>query len=157
MKLNFGIIHKKRVSVSDIKQYLVDEFKNNNDMQQQIYRLKDELKEKVKIQIKYDATLVTLDEFKCRLDEKEKRIKELESQIENLNKDIKHATDEKNSKILEYRKLNDMYDNLNKKFDVEIARQLDFRMKKFVSSKIDEINSLKGHIKKDDIIKILGG
>lgn len=157
MKFNLSIIPKKKVSVSDIKQYLVDEYKNNNELQKQIYKLKDELKEKVTIQIKYETALVTLDEFKQRLKTKNERINELDSQIKVLNQKIKTITDERNSKILDYKKLNKMYDNLNTKFDKAVAKELDIRFKTFITSKIDKVNNLKGHIKKEDIVQILGG
>ena len=157
MKFNLSIIPKKKVSVSDIKQYLVDEYKNNNELQKQIYKLKDELKEKVTIQIKYETALVTLYEFKQRLKTKNERINELDSQIKVLNQKIKTITDERNSKILDYKKLNKMYDNLNTKFDKAVAKELDIRFKTFITSKIDKVNNLKGHIKKEDIVQILGG
>lgn len=157
MKFNLSIIPKKKVSVSDIKQYLVDEYKNNDELQKQIYKLKDELKEKVTIQIKYETALVTLDEFKQRLKTKNERINELDSQIKVLNRKIKTITDERNSKILDYKKLNKMYDNLNTKFDKAVAKELDIRFKTFITSKIDKVNNLKGHIKKEDIVQILGG
>ncbi len=157
VKFNLGLIPKKKVSVADIKQYLVDEYRNNNEMQKQIYRLQDELKEKVTLQVKYDSALVTLDEYKCRLETKDERIKELDNQIKALNQKIKMVTDERNSKILDYKKLNKMYDDLTTKFDKTVAKELDIKFKTFITSKIDEVNNLKGHIKKEDIVQILGG
>lgn len=157
MKFNLRIIPKKKVTVSDIKQYLVDEYKNSNNLQKQIYKLKDELKEKVAVQIKYEATLVTLDEFKQRLKTKDERIKELDNQIKTLNQKIKNVTDERNSKILDYKKLNKMYDALKTKFDKEVIKEANIKFKTFITSKIDEVNNLKGHVKKEDILQILGG
>ena len=157
MKFNLGIIPKKKVAVSDIKQYLVDEYKNSNNLQKQIYKLKDELKEKVTVQIKYEATLVTLDEFKQRLKTKDERIKELDNQIKALNQKIKMVTDERNSKILDYKKLNKMYDGLKTKFDKEVIKESNIKFKTFITSKINEVNNIKGHVKKEDILQILGG
>lgn len=157
MKFNLSIIPKKKVSVSDINQYLVDEYKNNNELQKQIYKLKDELKEKVTIQIKYETALVTLEEFKQRLKTKNERINELDSQIKVLNQKIKTITDERNSNILNYKKLNKMYDALKTKFDKEVIKEANIKFKTFITSKIDEVNNLKGHVKKEDILQILGG
>lgn len=156
MKLKFGIIPKKKVSVSDIKQYLVDEYKNNENMQKQIYKLQDELKDKVTIQIKYETTLVTLDEYKNRLKAKDDRIKELDNQIKNLNKKIKSITDEKNSEILNYKKLNKLYDSLKNNFDKEVNKKISEKLKDYKNTKINEITNLKGHIRKDDVVRMLG-
>lgn len=157
MKFNLGIIQKKKVTVSDIKQYLVDEYKNNDNLQKQIYKLKDELKEKVAVQIKYEAALTTLDEFKQRLKTKDERIKQLDNQIKDLNQTIKMVTDERNSKILDYKKLNKMYNDLKTKFDKEVVKESNIKFKTFITSKIDEVNNIKGHVKKEDILQILGG
>ena len=63
----FSIVPKKKVTIADIKQYLVDEFENTNKQQKEIDELKDKLKKAVETELKYETTLVTLDEYKNRL------------------------------------------------------------------------------------------
>lgn len=70
----FNIIPKKKVTVADIKQYLVDEFQNTNKQQKEIDELKDKIKKSLEIELKYETTLVTLDEYKNRLEEREKEL-----------------------------------------------------------------------------------
>lgn len=151
----FSIIPKKKVSVSDIKQYLVDEYKNNEKKQKEIYRLQDELKDKVKIQIKYETALVTLDEYKKRLEDRDSRINTLNKQIKSLNKEIKQEIDFKNTKILEYKKLEKMYNDLKSDFNDRLKKELKLKQKDYVEEKVNQLNSIKGHLKKEDIIKLL--
>ena len=151
----FNIIRKKKVSVSDIKQYLVDEYKNNEKKQKEIYKLQDELKDKVKIQIKYETALVTLDEYKKRLEDRDSRIDTLNKQIKSLNKEIKQEIDFKNTKILEYKKLEKMYNNLKSDFNDRLKKELKLKQKDYVEEKINQLNSIKGHLKKEDTIKLL--
>lgn len=73
--MKFGLSIKKKVSINDIKQYLVDEFENTKNLQKQVYSLQDKIKECAETQLKYDTTLLTLDEYKKRLQEKDVRIK----------------------------------------------------------------------------------
>ena len=151
----FSIIPKKKVSVSDIKQYLVDEYKNNEKQQKEIYKLQDELKDKVKIQIKYETALVTLDEYKKRLEDRDSRIDTLNKQIKSLNNEIKQEMDSKNTKIIEYKKLEKLYNDLKSNFNDKLKKELKLKQKDYIEEKINQLNSIKGHLKKEDIIKLL--
>ena len=69
------------IQVRDLKEYLVKDFEQIKTSEQIIENLKSQIEELNKIKIKYDATLITLEEFDARvLREKEKNIK-LEQQI----------------------------------------------------------------------------
>lgn len=151
----FSIIPKKKVSVSDIKQYLVDEYKNNEKQQKEIYKLQDELKDKVKIQIKYETALVTLDEYKKRLEDRDSRIDTLNKQIKSLNNEIKQEMDSKNTKILEYKKLEKLYNDLKSNFNDKLKKELKLKQKDYIKEKVNQISNIRGHLKKEDLIKLL--
>ena len=97
----------KSIKVADIKQYLVDEFQKTNEQQKEIERLKDGVKEAVEIELKYNTTLVTLDEYKKRLEDRERRISKLEQDIEYLENKLKKENELKNDEILKYKQLLD--------------------------------------------------
>lgn len=162
----FGIVPKKKVSVADIKQYLVDEFKNSEDQRKTIENLKDKIKKALEIEIKYNTALVTLDEYKNRLTDREKRIKKLEKDIEELENQVRKENNLKNDEIIKYKKLNTMYDELKKKFDEKVKIEVNtikgsmkkehyLDKKNFIEKKINKINNLKGNVSKNKIIEIL--
>ena len=147
----FNIIPRKKISIPDIKQYLVDEFNNTNQLQKQVYRLQDDLKKCAETEVKYQATLLTLDEYKNRVKEKEERIKKLDNDIKKIQEELKKEKELKNSKILEYKKLNEMYNKLNSKFEKESTN----KAKLMIKEKIKDIQELKGNISKQKVIDIL--
>ena len=145
-KFSLSIIPKKfnkKVSVADIKQYLVDELNDNRKQQKQIYVLQDELKKAKEYEVKYNLSLVTLDEYKKRVQEGKDRIKELESQIKTFQNTIKEKTYEINSLQLENKKMEKYCQNIEKE-----------DKKKFIKEYKEKINNLKGHIKKDELLKL---
>lgn len=162
----FSIVPKKKVTVADIKQYLVDEFKKTNDQTLEIEKLKDQLKKALEIELKYNTSLVTLDEYKRRLEEREKRILKLEKDIQILENKVRKENELKNDEILKYKKLNSLYDELKKSFDKkvddkfkslksEMAKQSYLDKKNLIKRKIEKISELKGNVSKSKIIEIL--
>lgn len=147
----FKIIPRKKISIPDIKQYLVDEFNNTNQLQKQVYKLQDDLKKCAETEVKYEATLLTLDEYINRIKEKEERIKKLDDDIKQLQEKLNEERNLKNEKILEYKKLNTMYDKLNSELDKESNN----KAKLIIKEKINIISNLKGVISKQKIIDIL--
>lgn len=65
------------IQVPDIKQYLVDEYERSKKMENKIQELEEELDASKDMQLKYDATLVTLQEFEDRLKRRDRKIEEL--------------------------------------------------------------------------------
>lgn len=108
----FSIVPKKKVTIADIKQYLVDEFENTNKQQKEIDELKDKLKKAVETELKYETTLVTLDEYKNRLEEREKRIIKLEKDIQYYENKLRKENELKNNEIIKNKKINNLYDEL---------------------------------------------
>lgn len=162
----FNIIPKKKVTVADIKQYLVDEFQNTNKQQKEIDELKDKIKKSLETELKYETTLVTLDEYKNRLEEREKRINKLEKDIQNLENKLRKENELKNDEILKNRKVNNLYDELNKSFDKKVkekvsSKESEIRKEEYLKYKtnikniITTIENYKGNISKTKIIEII--
>lgn len=162
----FNIVPKKKVTVADIKQYLVDEFQNTNKQQKEIEELKDKLKKSLETELKYETTLVTLDEYKNRLEEKEKRITKLEKDIENLENKLRKENELKNNEILKNRKVNNLYDELSKSFNKKledrfktekqkILKEQDLKYKNNINNIITTIENLKGNVSKSKIVEII--
>lgn len=85
------------VEVRDIKQYLVDEYERSQKLMDRVDYLNRELEAAGEIKLKYDATLVTLDEYKRRLDSQEKRLADKDRKIEELRKQLEGGRDELNT------------------------------------------------------------
>lgn len=151
----FNIVSKKKVIVSDIKQYLVDEFKKTNNQEKQIEELKDKIKKCIEIEIKYNTTLVTLDEYRKRVENKEKRIIDLEKQFERLQNKLKAENDLKNDEIIKYKKLESLYDKLKSESEKEIEKRCSLKMEEYKKSKIEIIKNTKGNISKKQVIDVL--
>ena len=145
-KFNLSIIPKKfnkKVSVADIKQYLVDEFNTNKNLQNDVYKLQDELKIAKEYEVKYTLSLTTLDEYKRRMENTQKRNKELETQIKTFQDKIKEKTYEINDLKLENKKMEKYVNDIKKNVRKEVINEFK-----------EKVIQLKGHIKKDDLLKI---
>lgn len=84
------------VQVRDIKQYLVDEYERSRRLYEENEYLRNQLDKTEETKTKYDATLVTLDEYKNRLESKEKTIKNRESTIASMRDQIRTLQEQLN-------------------------------------------------------------
>ena len=142
----FSLIPKKfnkKISVADIKQYLVDEFNTNNKLQTQVYELQDKLKLTKEYEVKYNLSLATLDEYKNRVEKVNIRNKQLENQIEELQNTIKKQSYEISDLKLE-----------NKKMENYTNKIKDNVKKEFIQEYKNKVSNLKGHIKKEDLLNM---
>lgn len=145
-KFGLSIVPKKftkKVSVADIKQYLVDEFDNNKQLQNNVYKLQDELKKAKEYEVKYELSLTTLEEFKTRVEDVKKRNKQLEEQIKVFQNTIKEKTYEISDLKLENKKMEKHIKNIEKDIRKEIIKEFK-----------EKVNDLKGHIKKSDLLNL---
>lgn len=134
------------IQVRDLKEYLVKDFEQIKTSEQIIENLKSQIEELNKIKIKYDATLITLEEFDARvLREKEKNIK-LEQQIKEKNEEIAKLNEEKNNCLIRERIANDKIENTE-----------DFIISKFKEQIKQVINVQKGTLSKKKIIDLIDG
>lgn len=134
------------IQVRDLKEYLVKDFEQIKTSEQIIENLKSQIEELNKIKIKYDATLITLEEFDARvLREKEKNIK-LEQQIKEKNEEIAKLNEEKNNCLIRERIANDKIENTK-----------DFIISEFKEQIKQVINVQKGTLSKKKIINLIDG
>ena len=134
------------IQVRDLKEYLVKDFEQIKTSEQIIENLKSQIEELNKIKIKYDATLITLEEFDARvLREKEKNIK-LEQQIKEKNEEIAKLNEEKNNCLIRERIANDKIENTK-----------DFIISKFKEQIKQVINVQKGVLSKKKVIDLIDG
>lgn len=134
------------IQVRDLKEYLVNDFEQIKTSEQIIENLKSQIEELNKIKIKYDATLITLEEFDARvLREKGKNIK-LEQQIKEKNEEIAKLNEEKNNCLIRERIANDKIENTK-----------DFIISKFKEQIKQVINEQKGTLSKKKIIDLIDG
>ena len=144
MKFNIIPKYKKKVSVADIKQYLVEEFDNNKKLQNSVYQLQDELKKTKEYEVKYNLSLTTLEEFKNRITDVKDRNKQLEEQIEKLQETIKQDKYKISDLKLENQKMEKHINNIEKDIKKEIINEYK-----------EKINNFKGHISKEKIINLI--
>lgn len=134
------------IQVRDLKEYLVKDFEQIKTSEQIIENLKSQIEELNKIKIKYDATLITLEEFDARVSrEKEKNIK-LEQQIKEKNEEIAKLNEEKNNCLIRERIANDKIENTK-----------DFIISKFKEQIKQVINVQKGTLSKKKIVDLIDG
>lgn len=134
------------IQVRDLKEYLVKDFEQIKTSEQIIENLKSQIEELNKIKIKYDATLITLEEFDARvLREKEKNIK-LEQQIKEKNEEIAKFNEEKNNCLIRERIANDKIENTK-----------DFIISEFKGQIKQLINVQKGTLSKKKVIDLIDG
>lgn len=134
------------IQVRDLKEYLVKDFEQIKTSEQIIENLKSQIEELNKIKIKYDATLITLEEFDARvLREKEKNIK-LEQQIKEKNEEIAKLNEAKNNCLIRERIANDKIENTK-----------DFIISEFKEQIKQVINVQKGTLSKKKVIDLIDG
>lgn len=134
------------IQVRDLKEYLVKDFEQIKTSEQIIENLKSQIEELNKIKIKYDATLITLEEFDARvLREKDKNVK-LEQQVKEKNEEIAKLNEEKNNCLIRERIANDKIENTK-----------DFIISEFKGQIKQAINVQKGTLSKKKIIDLIDG
>lgn len=85
------------VSVPDIKGFLVQEFERSKGMQSIIDDLEEKLEIANEVKIKYDAAMVTIDEYSKRLDAADDKIFKAQEKLKEEREDHAITRDEFNS------------------------------------------------------------
>ena len=85
------------VSVPDIKEHLVKEYERVNALKLMNESLEQQLEESRETQLKYEAALVTLDEYSKRIQRAEAEIQGWKNSVQEARQEVKAARDEVNS------------------------------------------------------------
>lgn len=139
-----NIKYSKKIKVSDIKQYLVDEYKLTKELNKENKNLKKEIDKIKMVEEKYDLTLITLSEYKDRISDKNKEIEDLKTKISKIKDELKITKDEKNTLIIENKKM--------QKDNEKIINDLKKEYKKIL---IEEIKNTKGALSKVKVCEII--
>lgn len=109
MKLfNKGFASQKKeekalvVTVPDIKEHLVREYERVNTLKLINDDLQQKLEQAEEIKLKYDAAMVTLDEYSKRLERAEREIASWKASYQRARQDVKSARDEVNSYKIQF-------------------------------------------------------
>ena len=141
----------RKIAVPDLKQYLIEGYEEIREVKKQREELKEELENAKKYKELYDATLVTLNEFKTR-DEENKKI-QIKMDKEIIEREIKIA--DLKEKVNTYKILET---ETNKKIEnIEKIKQEEKNnaIKEYKQKLIEEINNTKGTISKSKLIGII--
>lgn len=134
----------QEIKVIDLKQYLVNGYNEIRQVKQKLEEKEEELEKEKLYKIKYDATLVTLDEFKNRDDENKEKIKKIEQKIIEKNEEIYELNSKLNSLIISERENKKKYDNQY----VIVKQELLEKMKTKLENK-------KGNLSRKEFLKML--
>lgn len=107
------------IEVRDVKQHLVNQFNYVHELESEIKELKEKIDLAEEVKFKYDAALVTLDEFDNRLKSKENHIKELNAKISLLKEEKKKVIDDKNTCIIKLNQLGRTKEEIEEKLQSE--------------------------------------
>lgn len=132
------------IPVRDLKEYLVKDFQKIKEDEMIISNLKDRIDELEQIEIKYNATLITLEEFDSRIAREKEKVIKLEDKILGYKEEIKKLEEEKNNCVIREKQALDKIRNVRETIINEYQDRL-----------IDCINSEKGPLSKKKINEII--
>lgn len=146
---------KKKIFVTDLKQYLINSFSENKELRNLSKKLKKQIDDLTENKEKYETTLIILEEYKNRnkeikeeLKEKEQSIKELKEKNKNLCSEIIEAKLSKEDIIKEN---NELRNNI----EVEIEKGIDKSLNEYREFLINKIANTKGTLSKEKIKSLI--
>lgn len=132
------------IPVRDLKDYLVKDFEQIQQNEVEISNLKDRVDELEKIEIKYKATLITLEEFDIRVAREKGKTIKLEEKNKNLKEEIKRLEEQKNNYIIREKQALDKINNVKDTIQNEYKEKL-----------ISQIENTKGTLSKKRVCEII--
>ena len=141
----------RKITVPDLKQYLINGYDEIRAVKKEKEILKEDLEKAKKFEDLYNATLITLEEFRKR-DEENKTIQtKLENKINEKEAEIKNLKEQVNTyKIIEI-ETNKKIDNIEKIKKEEKNNGI----KEYKEKLIEEINNTKGTISKSKLVSMI--
>ena len=142
---------KRKISVPDVKRYLVDEFKLIDDLEHDIKEKTKKINELEEIKSKYEISLITLKEYKERLTSKDETIKELNKIISEKQQNVEYWQDMYNTAKLNNNTMEKKINELaNERDNISITVIRDYKNRVFKN-----ISTIKGHLSKDKVIETI--
>lgn len=132
------------IQVRDIKEYLVEEYERSRELLAQNDRLKERIAAAEEIKLKYDAALVTLDEYNVRLGDMSKRLEKADRDMDKLREERNQIRDELNSYKIANQRLSMSKDEIR----AEVFREAKQKI-------LDALLAQKGTLSRDRIRAII--
>ena len=132
------------VAVPDIKQYLVNEYKKVETLKAKLEECETKLEEARELKFKYDATLVTLDEYSKRLKQTDENINQEKQKVADARNETAKAKDEVNTyKIMLH--------------DAALTKEAirDEIITEFKADLVEKINEIKGNLSKKCVLEVI--
>ena len=138
----------QQIKVPDLKQYLLNGYKEIREVKQENEQLQLKLEEESKYKLLYDGALVTLEEFKTREKENKNKINELQTRINKKQEELYKLNDLINTYKIEQIKVNKQAEDIDKLIQNNINTAI-------VNFKDTVIKNTKGNISKDKVCNLI--
>ena len=141
----------RKITVPDLKQYLINGYDEIREVKKEKEELKNDLEKAKTYEDLYNATLVTLEEFRKRDEENKTNLRKLEYKINEKENEISNLKEQVNTyRILEI-ETNKKIENIEKIKKEEKSNGI----KEYKEKLIQEITNTKGNISKSKLFSII--
>ena len=134
------------IAVPDIKEYLVKEYERVNELKQQNELLREQVENAREVQLKYDATLVTLDEYSKRLQIAKSENQRERERTEKARQEADRQRDLVNSYKIQFNNAAVTKEQIRDEIICEVKNGL-----------IEQISNFKGNLSKTIVREIIAG
>lgn len=141
----------QQIKVPDLKQYLLNGYKEIREVKQENEQLQLKLEEESKYKLLYDGALVTLEEFKTREEENKNKINELQTKLNEKQEKLYKLNDLLNTYKIKQAKV----DEQAKKISSLVQDNIDLSISNFKDRVIETIKNTKGNISKDKVCDLI--
>lgn len=141
----------QQIKVPDLKQYLLNGYKEIREVKQENEQLQLKLEEESKYKLLYDGALVTLEEFKTREEENKKKINELQTKLNEKQEELYKLNDLLNTYKIKQAKVNEQEKNISSL----VQDNIDLAISNFKDIVIEKIKNTKGNISKDKVCNLI--
>lgn len=141
----------QQIKVPDLKQYLLNGYKEIREVKQENEQLQLKLEEEHKYKLLYDGALVTLEEFKTREEENKNKINKLQTKLNEKQEELFKLNDLLNTYKIKQLEVDEQLKNTDKL----IQNNIDSSIINFKETIIDLIKNTKGNISKDKVCNLI--
>lgn len=141
----------QQIKVPDLKQYLLNGYKEIREVKQENEQLQLKLEEESKYKLLYDGALVTLEEFKTREEENKNKINELQTKLNEKQEELYKLNDLLNTYKIKQAKVNEQEKNISSL----VQDNIDLAISNFKDIVIETIKNTKGNISKDKLCNLI--
>lgn len=132
------------ISIPDIKEYLVKEYERVNDLKLENERLREQLEQARELKLKYDAALVTLDEYSKRQEIAKLELQREKERTAKARQDADKCRDLVNTYKIQFNNAAVTKEQIKDEITSEIKADI-----------IEKINAHKGNLSKQKVCEII--